>query len=42
MRWFDGVTLENRMSYQDQPFKITTKEIGRPVSLDVVCERVGP
>lgn len=43
MRWLDGVSLENRVFYQDQPFKITTiKEIGRRVGLDVTCERVGP
>jgi len=42
MRWFDGVTLENRVTYHDQPFKIMTiKEIGRHVGLDVTCERVG-
>ncbi len=42
MRWID-VTLDNRVSYQDQAFKIMTiKEIGRRVGLDVVCERVGP
>jgi SPP1 family predicted phage head-tail adaptor len=43
MRWLDGVTLENRVSYQDQQFKIMSiKEIGRRVGLDVTCERVGP
>jgi SPP1 family predicted phage head-tail adaptor len=43
MRWIDGVTLENRVSYQGQPFKIMTiKEIGRRVGLDITCERVGP
>jgi SPP1 family predicted phage head-tail adaptor len=43
MRWIDGVTLENRVSYQGQAFKIITiKEIGRRVGLDVTCERVGP
>jgi SPP1 family predicted phage head-tail adaptor len=43
MRWLDGVTLDNRVSYQDQPFKIMIiKEIGRRVGLDVTCERVGP
>jgi hypothetical protein len=43
MRWIDGVTLENRVCYQDQAFKIMTiKEIGRRVGLDIVCERVGP
>lgn len=43
MRWLDGVTLENRLTYQDQPFKIMSiKEIGRRVGLDIMCERVGP
>jgi head-tail adaptor len=43
MRWLDGVTLENRVSYQGQAFVIRQiKEIGRRVGLDVVCERVGP
>jgi SPP1 family predicted phage head-tail adaptor len=43
MRWLDGVTLEHRVSYQDQPFKIMTiKEIGRRIGLDIQCERVGP
>jgi SPP1 family predicted phage head-tail adaptor len=43
MRWIDGVTPENRVTYQDQPFKIMTiKEIGRRVGLDITCERVGP
>ena len=42
MRWIDGVTLENRVTYQDQPFKIMTiKEIGRRVGFDITCERVG-
>jgi head-tail adaptor len=43
MRWLDGVTLENRVSFQDQAFKIVSvKEIGRRVGLDITCERVGP
>lgn len=42
MRWLDGVTLDNRVIYEGQPFKIMTiKEIGRRVGLDVTCERVG-
>jgi SPP1 family predicted phage head-tail adaptor len=42
MRWMDGVTLESRVTYQDQPFTIKTiKEIGRRVGLDITCERVG-
>ena len=43
MRWLYGVTLDNRVTYQDQQFKIMTiKEISRRVGLDVTCERVGP
>jgi len=43
MRWMDGLTLDNRVSYQGQAFVIRQiKEIGRRVGLDVVCERVGP
>jgi SPP1 family predicted phage head-tail adaptor len=43
MRWLDGVTLDNRVSFEGQAFKITRlKEIGRRVGLDIVCERVGP
>jgi hypothetical protein len=39
----DGLTLDNRVSYQGQAFVIRQiKEIGRRVGLDVVCERVGP
>jgi head-tail adaptor len=42
MHWIDGVTLDNRVSFEGQAFKITRlKEIGRRVGLDVVCERVG-
>lgn len=43
MRWMDGLTLDNRASYQGQAFVIRQiKEIGRRIGLDVVCERVGP
>jgi head-tail adaptor len=43
MRWMDGLSLDNRVSYQGQAFVIRQiKEIGRRVGLDVVCERVGP
>jgi SPP1 family predicted phage head-tail adaptor len=43
MRWMDGLTLDNRVCYQGQPFVIRQiKEIGRRIGLDVVCERVGP
>jgi head-tail adaptor len=42
MRWLDGVTLEHRVTYEGQLFKITRiKEIGRRVGLDITCERVG-
>jgi head-tail adaptor len=42
MRWMDGLTLDNRVSYQGQAFVIRQiKEIGRHIGLDVVCERVG-
>jgi len=42
MRWLDGVTLDRRVTYDGQPFKITRiKEIGRRVGLDITCERVG-
>jgi SPP1 family predicted phage head-tail adaptor len=43
MRWLDGVTLENRVLYDGQAFKIIQiREIGRRVGLDLTCERVGP
>jgi SPP1 family predicted phage head-tail adaptor len=42
-RWLDGVTLENRVTYDGQVFKITKiKEISRGVGLDIMCERIGP
>lgn len=42
-RWLDGVTLEHRVTYQYQAFKIgKIVEIGRRVGLDIMCERVGP
>jgi SPP1 family predicted phage head-tail adaptor len=42
MRWLDGVTLENRISYEGQSFDIRQiKEIGRRVGLDITCERIG-
>jgi SPP1 family predicted phage head-tail adaptor len=41
--WIDGVTLENRITYEGQQFKIVSiKEIGRHVGLDLTCGRVGP
>lgn len=43
MRWLDGVTLENRVLYDGQAFKIVNKkELGRRVGLDLSCSRVGP
>ena len=40
--WLDNLTLDHRVIYEGQPFKIARlKEIGRRVGLDVVCERVG-
>jgi head-tail adaptor len=43
MRWMDGLTLDNRVSYQGQALVIRQiKEIGRRIGLDLVCERVGP
>jgi SPP1 family predicted phage head-tail adaptor len=42
MRWLDGVTLDNRVSYQGHAFTIRQiKEIGRRVGLDITCERIG-
>jgi head-tail adaptor len=39
-RWL--VTLENRVTYQDQPFEIIrSKDISRRIGLDITCERVG-
>ena len=41
MRWMDGLTLDNRISYQGQAFVIRQiKEIGRRVGFDLICERV--
>jgi head-tail adaptor len=43
MRWLDGVTPNNRVSFEGLALKIMTiKEIGRRVGLDITCERVGP
>ncbi|MBR0764143.1 phage head closure protein [Bradyrhizobium japonicum] len=42
MRFLDGVTLENRVTYQGQQFEIIgISEIGRRIGLDLRCERVG-
>ncbi|MBB4373314.1 SPP1 family predicted phage head-tail adaptor [Bradyrhizobium sp. cir1] len=42
-RYLDGVTLENRLTYQGQQFEIIgVSEIGRRVGLDITCRRAGP
>jgi SPP1 family predicted phage head-tail adaptor len=42
-RFLDGVTLENRVSYQGQQFEIIgISEIGRRVGMDLTGRRVGP
>ncbi|SFH83571.1 phage head closure protein [Bradyrhizobium sp. cf659] len=42
-RFLDGVTLENRVTYQGQQFEIIgMSEIGRRRGLDLICRRVGP
>ncbi|MET4217850.1 SPP1 family predicted phage head-tail adaptor [Bradyrhizobium sp. LB14.3] len=41
-RYLDGVTLENRVTYQGQQFQIiAVSEIGRRVGLDLTCEHTG-
>ncbi|WP_234680797.1 phage head closure protein [Bradyrhizobium monzae] len=41
-RFLDGVTLENRVTYQGQQFEIIgVSEIGRRVGLDLNCRRGG-
>jgi head-tail adaptor len=41
--WRPDITLENRVRYQNQPYKIQKiREIGRRAGLDLVVERVGP
>jgi head-tail adaptor len=40
--WLQGLTLEHRVIYEDQPYKIQKiGEIGRRAGLDLVVERVG-
>lgn len=42
MRWLDGLTLEDRVSYEGRAMTIRQiKEIGRRVGLEIVCERIG-
>ena len=42
MYWIDGLTLDHRVLYDGQAFKIgKIKEIGRRVGLDLIVERVG-
>jgi SPP1 family predicted phage head-tail adaptor len=41
--WTDRISLESRVVYDDQVFKIQKiREIGRRAGLDLVVERVGP
>lgn len=43
IHWLDGVTLENRVTYEGNSYTIRQiKEIGRRVGMDITCERVGP
>lgn len=43
MRWLDGVTVANRVTYEGNAFDIKeTKELGRRRGLDIRCVRVGP
>jgi SPP1 family predicted phage head-tail adaptor len=43
MRWLALVTLEDRVSYEGQQFKITRiVELGRRRGMDLMCDRVGP
>lgn len=43
IRWLDGVTVENRITYEGAAYDIKeTKELGRKRGLDIRCERVGP
>ncbi|TAI63456.1 phage head closure protein [Bradyrhizobium sp. Leo170] len=42
-RWLDGVTLENRVTYEGQQYEITgVKELERRRGLDLTCQRLGP
>jgi SPP1 family predicted phage head-tail adaptor len=42
-RWLAGVSLECRVVYEGQQFKIIAlTEIDRNVGLDITCMRVGP
>ncbi|WP_439374942.1 phage head closure protein [Bradyrhizobium sp. DASA03120] len=41
-RWLDGVSLENRVTYDGQQYQITQiKELGRRRGLDLTVEKVG-
>lgn len=43
MRWLDGVSLENRVTYEGQQYQIVSiKELGRRRGLDLTVEKVGP
>jgi SPP1 family predicted phage head-tail adaptor len=42
IRWLDGVTLEQRVTYEGQEFEIKeVKELGRRRGLDLKCVRLG-
>ena len=43
MRWLDGVSLDQRLVYEGQPYTIKRiVELGRRRGLDLTGERVGP
>lgn len=43
MRWLDGVTTEQRITYDGGAFDIKEiKELGRQRGMDLRCVRVGP
>jgi SPP1 family predicted phage head-tail adaptor len=43
MRYVDGVTLENRLTFQGRQFEIIiVSEIGRRIGMDLTCRLVGP
>jgi SPP1 family predicted phage head-tail adaptor len=40
--WIEGVTLESRVLYDGQVYKIQRiREVGRRFGLEIVCERIG-
>ncbi|OAF13926.1 phage head closure protein [Bradyrhizobium neotropicale] len=43
IRWLDGVSLENRVTYDGRQYQIVSiKELGRRRGLDLTVEKVGP